>query len=284
MKKPKQVISIILFIIAMAAPLVALINISNIEQKQYVIENDVQIGEIAYGDICEATRIDLEESLTIDGVIVSGKIEFIELSKYKDSSKIRFIVHEGECIEKGQVIGYYLGNEIFSDKDGVVREIGFGEDCYIMLDSFSELVMKVDCSDEKTYEIINQKKVSLKDEDGNKYHIVRIDKAKDEEGHRYMYLSVDKSLDLTYGTKIEKLELFTGKVYKGVMAVDKDCVYSYNDDKTYVRVISDSGVEEKEIEVGFYSGHVAVVSGIDEGTMCDSGYKTLIEKKDVDDE
>lgn len=284
MRKIAYFVGVILFLVAMIIPVLALIWISSIEQKQYTVENDIRIGEIAYGDICEANRIDLEETVTVSGTVVSGKVDFIELSEYYEPYKLRFIIHEGDCVAKGQLIAYYKGNEVYADKDGIVEAISIGDESYIMLDSLSDLTIKVDCSDDNTFKKLNQKNLKLQDDFGCNYSIAKIDNAKNENGQRYAYVRSDDSSKLTYGDKLENIRLYTGKTYKDVLAVYKNCVYSYNDDKTYVRVIDDSGAEEVEVQVGFYTGDFAVISGIEEGTKCDSGYKSLLSDEDSKNE
>ena len=165
MRKIAYFVGVILFLVAMIIPVLALIWISSIEQKQYTVENDIRIGEIAYGDICEANRIDLEETVTVSGTVVSGKVDFIELSEYYEPYKLRFIIHEGDCVAKGQLIAYYKGNEVYADKDGIVEAISIGDESYIMLDSLSDLTIKVDCSDDNTFKkLVSVQNVLSKDD------------------------------------------------------------------------------------------------------------------------
>ncbi|MEE1304272.1 MAG: hypothetical protein U0K68_03870 [Agathobacter sp.] len=284
MKKIARLIGAILFLVAMIVPVIALIWISNIEQKDYQITDDLRIGDVAYGEICEVQRLDIEETVELSGDVVSNKVEFIELNKFTDIYKMRMIVSEGDFISKGQLIAYYKGEEIYAEKSGIVKAINMGEDNYIMLESLSDLVIRVDCSDDITFKKLSQKKLKLSDDEGVQYKVIRIDNAVNAENQRYAYVKPDNSETLTYGDKVDKIKLYTGKTYTDALAINKNCVYSCNDNKLYVRVISDSGVEEVEVQVGFYSGDYAVISGVDEGTKCDSGFKSLMENEDREDE
>ena len=64
-----------------------------------------------------------------------------------------------------------------------------------------------------------------------------------------------------------------------MLVIDASCVYQKSESGPhYVRILDAFGYFEKEIEVeiGFENDDVVSVLNIEEGTVCDSGYKSLL--------
>lgn len=279
LKKAGKLLLALLFAVLLALPVVGLFVISEYEQLQYQPAGDVELLDYAYGDICQVMRTDIEQRLLVSGTVVSTDVTFIELGQYAHPDKIRFTIEYGQMINVDDVIGYYNGNPVTATQSGIVKSISLGEDSYIMLQSTEKLALKVPCFDETLLSALSADGLRLTSEDGLEFVVSKIDTVQDSAGAVNVYLTCENA-SLVYGKEYEDYALKNGRVFQQALAVDARCVYSYAGSlKTYVRVVDYDGVFISEVEVttGYTDGTLICVSGVDEGALCDAGYKQAVE-------
>ena len=270
--------SAIILVVLLIAPIAALYLISQKEITALTKQEEIVIREVSYGEPKAVFFGDIKNSMTLDGLIVSRDVDFIELAGIAEADKVRFTLHVGDYISDGTVIGYLNGEPVVSDKEGVVREISYGNNGYIMLDSISSLALE-SFVDVKTAAALSVGTI-LTDDLGNNFEIALIDGVATNGKIRMLIVSAES--DWIYGAIVEQLKLYTGDGYKNVLMVSRDCVYSYPDNESqYVRVVDKNQFFVKEIEVKTWlsDGSYVTISGegVEEGMLCDSGYKLIAE-------
>lgn len=261
-------------------PVGALVIISKMEQAQYVAAENEQLQDMAYGKVYEVLRMDVEEFIEVSGSVISTKVSFMELKQYKEPYSIRFIVNVGDVVGEGDVIGYYQGKEVYSEVTGQIRMIDLGGEPYIMFESFDHLAIEIACTDEYLLSVFQRSNAELTSADGVIYCVLKVDDASSVMGATKVWIAPEGDSTLIYGALVEDLRLYTGRVFPQSLIIEKTCVYSYpGSEAKYVRTIDRNGVfiSEVEVEVGFENGDYVSVSGIEEGTLCDSGYKAIVE-------
>lgn len=277
-KKTLIVIMVLFFSILLVAPIAALYFISRNEIASLVKQEKIVIQEVSYGEPKSIFFGSIKNSIVVSGTVIGCEIDFIELREIPDSDRIRFIVRIGDYIENNTVIGFLNGNYVYSGKKGVIREINCGSDGYILLDLVEPVALECFIDTETAYGLFVG--AVFTDDDGNHYRIT----AKDEvaiEGNVRVIMALENST-LVYGTRIESLKLYTGAGIDNVLMVSRDCVYSYPDsDKQYVRVVDSNLFFIKELEVKTWISDESFITvsgdGVEEGLLCDSGYKLIAE-------
>ncbi len=278
----KNILLLLLLFVISLAPVVALFVISKMEQTQYSPTSDVSFEQLAYGEICEVTRTNVPQTVVINNCsVVSTTVKFIELGSYKDSSHLRIIIDYGEYIVDGDVIGYYFGEPVYATESGVVKSIHTGIDSYIMLDALDALAIE-GYVDETSFPW-RESDLHLTMDD-HSFTILKIeDGTVDPSGTKVLLIS--SSASLAYGAKYNTLELETGRIFSNTLVVETRCVYSYpGSEKKYIRVVNHDGkfLGEVEVTTGYTQGNYVCISpknanSIDDGTLCDGGYKMFIE-------
>lgn len=279
LRKAIKPLMALLFVVLLSAPIVGLFVISQYEQRQYQPAAEVVLRDYAYGDICQVTRTDIEQRLVVSGTVVSTDVTFIELNQYERPDKIRFTIEYGQLVNAGDVIGYYNGTPVTATQSGIVKDISVGEDSYIMLQSMDDLALKVPCYDETLLSALSADGLRLTSEEGLEFVVDKIDAAQDSTGAVNAYLTCENA-SLVYGKEYVDYALKTGRVFPQTLAVDKRCVYSYTgSSKAYVRTVDHDGVfvSEMEVTTGYTDGELICISGVDEGVLCDAGYKLAVE-------
>lgn len=265
-----------LFLCLLAAPVGLLFYISDREQSQYQPAPNVELKDFAYGKICAVARRDVEEQITVSGRVVSDGVVFIELSQYKNPYDIRMVVDYGQRVEAGDILGYYKGEPVLADKSGIIKRVSQGSDSYIMLESTDDLVLSLTCTDERLLSCFTGENAKLTTEDGK---ILTVKKIEEAAGGATILLACENQA-LTYGAEYDELILKTGRVFPQALMVEQSCVYTHPGEKQYyIRQVEANGtfVAEKEVTLGYTVGGYVCVSGVPEGTWCDSGYKAVIE-------
>lgn len=282
MKKILRNIVLALALLAvLVLPVAALAAISQLEKAQYTTAPDIQLEELAYGDICSVFRTDMEQTVTVTSAsVVSTAVKFIELNGYAEPYNIRFLISHGDHIHAGDVIGYYQGEPIEATLSGVVRAISTGSDSYIMLESLDDLVL-TGYVDETAF---NWKQEGLKLTLGEEaFDVVSVEQAAEENQAKITLAS--PTAELVYGRQYAELTLKTGRVFSGTLVVDARCVYSHaGDERKFIRTVTDYGavLSEVEVKTGYSDGKYICVSAaeggyIDEYTLCDAGYKSVLD-------
>lgn len=281
LKKIGSVLLVLVFVALFLAPAGIIWRISKAEQQQYLPAADEVLEDLAYGEIRQVMRMDIPETITVSGSVVSTATDFIELDGYWDPFLLRMTVESGQTVCAGDVIGYYNGEPVLADKTGVVKAVNIGEDSYVWLQSLDSLALRLEVSDQTVLTALQQENATLTDSDGTTYHVLEIEPTRTESGNAVVLLSCEGKA-LVYGQHYSELTLQTGRVFQQALVVEKSCVYTpTGSDKKYVREVDEFGkyLQEVEVTTGYSNGEYICVSGIEEGAFCDSGYKAVVESQ-----
>ena len=279
MRVIKAIVKTILFFLLIGLfllPVYALYQISLAEQARYDAPVLLAGKEHGYGEPTPVRRMDMSETITIQAEVTSGQTAYMELTDYWYPGRIRWVAQIGDAVEEGETIAWYQGKPVCSEITGVLREISLGEKPYLRFDLLEDLILAADV-DEIQLQVLQRDGLELQDSAGNALNVIDIDLIRGPNGTRVL-LQYDNP-GLIYGERFDKLTLSTGRVWRQVLVVDTACVYQKpGDESHYVRVLEESGelVGEKQVEVGYTNGTLICVSGIEDGTYCDPGYKVLV--------
>lgn len=278
-KTISRIIVALLFVALMVAPIGALYYISALEQEQYLPKQEEQIvlEELAYGVPTEILRMDMAERVTLSGTVISTKVIYEEL-KLENISQLRLLISTGQVLQSGDLIGYLDGQEVRATKTGIIRSINRGSDAYIELWSLEDLA--IECYvDDVQLKVLKRGSLDLTDSNGNQYTVAHIDEIRVGSDLTRVLLT-SETAELIYGKKMEATNFNTGRVYPDCLVVEASCVYSYNGQDYYVRLVDRDGVVlgEVQVELGFsMNGYICITEGAQEGQLCDSGYKAIAE-------
>lgn len=268
---------VLLILALLLAPMVCIYTITDLEMAQY---NEVDVPAVvqkAYGTIEPVLRLDMPEFITVSGTYVSTETFFMELPVMKKQYSARLLVSVGDYIEEGTLLGYTEDGEkeIVSTAAGLVKEFHFGTVSYVQLENPDSLALECQVS-ETTLSVLKRSDLNLSDQNGNTVEILELGKRADQNGVITVRLRLSGGL---YGAQEKSLVLYTGRVFTQALVVPTGCLFHMEDDpKTwYVRVVdeSDKAVGNQEVQVGFTDGNYTCVSGIEEGTLLDSGYARI---------
>lgn len=283
-KKIASILLAVLFAAMLIAPIGALYFISKAERSKYTEAAPIELKSYSYGQLCLTTYRSIHKTVTIpSGTVISNAIDFIELGKYFEKGDIRFVISVGDYLTEGSVIGYLKDQPITSKKRGIVRDIGYGSDGYIMLDSMDELVLEC-YVEESSFDWLEEDLELTDDENGIVYAVLSYEPVNTSSMGMRLLLT-PKEGSLVYGATFSSLRLETPKVYRNVLTIESSCVYSYpGSSEYYIRLVTEDGefIEEKAVKVGYTNGEFTCISGdeITEGLYCDSGYKYLIQSEE----
>ena len=278
-KTISRIIVALLFVALMVAPIGALYYISALEQEQYLPKQEEQIvlEELAYGVPTEILRMDMAERVTLSGTVISTKVIYEEL-ELENISQLRLLISTGQVLQAGDLIGYLDGQEVRATKTGIIRSINRGSDAYIELWSLKDLA--IECYvDDVQLKVLKRSSLDLTDSNGNQYTVAHIDEIRVGSDLTRVLLT-SETAELIYGKKMEATNFNTGRVYPDCLVVEASCVYSYNGQDYYVRLVDRDGVVlgEVQVELGFsMNGYICITDGAQEGQLCDSGYKAIAE-------
>lgn len=278
-KTISRIIVALLFVALMVAPIGALYYISALEQEQYLPKQEEQIvlEELAYGVPTEILRMDMAERVTLSGTVISTKVIYEEL-ELENISQLRLLISTGQALQAGDLIGYLDGQEVRATKTGIIRSINRGSDAYIELWSLEDLA--IECYvDDVQLKVLKRSSLDLTDSNGNQYTVAHIDEIRVGSDLTRVLLT-SETAELIYGKKMEATNFNTGRVYPDCLVVEASCVYSYNGQDYYVRLVDRDGVVlgEVQVELGFsMNGYICITDGAQEGQLCDSGYKAIAE-------
>lgn len=278
-KTISRIIVALLLVALMVAPIGTLYYISALEQEQYLPKQEEQIvlEELAYGVSTEILRMDMAERVTLSGTVISTKVIYEEL-KLENISQLRLLISTGQVLQSGDLIGYLDGQEVRATKTGIIRSINRGSDAYIELWSLEDLA--IECYvDDVQLKVLKRGSLDLTDSNGNQYTVAHIDEIRVGSDLTRVLLT-SETAELIYGKKMEDINFNTGRVYPDCLVVEASCVYTYNGQDYYVRLVDRDGVVlgEVQVELGFsMNGYICITDGAEEGQLCDSGYKAIAE-------
>lgn len=278
LKKCLQFFAVLLMFVSMLVPVLALIQISQMEQREYTaptVDIGIALKERAYGEIVEVSQTDLKETIAISGEVISTAFLYQELA-LKSPHLLRLWVKSGDYLCVGDPVGMYQGEVIYATQSGIISKVTLGSEAYI---EFYDLdMLALECFvNQDIMKILSRETLKLSDSKGASYEVVRLEEVPVKNGmYRVLLRPVDAELSI--GSILDGATMFTGRVYPNCIAVNNNCIYS-DGQSYYVRIVDSDGafIEEVQVEIGETVGNLTCVSGVKPGQYCDSGYKAVVE-------
>ena len=263
------VITVILLLFL--APIIILYKLSGSEKKSYIQDTYYEYKEAAYGEPMRVTRADIEYYVTTDGVISSSEYITIDI---KDIESDNILVQPGNEIYKDKEIT--TGQKIIKAPcNGIVESVDTGNRIRVL--SFDKLQLVTNIPIDKLNYIKESKSLSFNENE--KLTVREISNI--AQGNKVKVVFDIDSKSYMYGEELPDIKIYTDKVYSEVLVVNKNCVYKKGN-SYYVRVLDENGyyINEQEVKVSLETEEYMAISGVEEGTICDSGYKAFIRQED----
>lgn len=263
------VITVILLLFL--APIIILYKLSGSEKKSYIQDTYYEYKEAAYGEPIRVTRADIEYYVTTDGVISSSEYITIDI---KDIESDNILVQPGNEIYKDKEIT--TGQKIIKAPcNGIVESVDTGNRIRVL--SFDKLQLVTNIPIDKLNYIKESKSLSFNENE--KLTVREISNI--AQGNKVKVVFDIDSKSYMYGEELPDIKIYTDKVYSEVLVVNKNCVYKKGN-AYYVRVLDENGyyINEQEVKVSLETEEYMAISGVEEGTICDSGYKAFIRQED----
>lgn len=263
------VITVILLLFL--APIIILYKLSGSEKKSYIQDTYYEYKEAAYGEPIRVTRADIEYYVTTDGVISSSEYITIDI---KDIESDNILVQPGNEIYKDKEIT--TGQKIIKAPcNGIVESVDTGNRIRVL--SFDKLQLVTNIPIDRLNYIKESKSLSFNENE--KLTVREISNI--AQGNKVKVVFDIDSKSYMYGEELPDIKIYTDKVYSEVLVVNKNCVYKKGN-SYYVRVLDENGyyINEQEVKVSLETEEYMAISGVEEGTICDSGYKAFIRQED----
>ncbi len=263
------VITVILLLFL--APIIILYKLSGSEKKSYIQDTYYEYKEAAYGEPIRVTRADIEYYVTTDGVISSSEYITIDI---KDIESDNILVQPGNEIYKDKEIT--TGQKIIKAPcNGIVESVDTGNRIRVL--SFDKLQLVTNIPIDKLNYIKESKSLSFNENE--KLTVREISNI--AQGNKVKVVFDIDSKSYMYGEELPDIKIYTDKVYSEVLVVNKNCVYKKGN-SYYVIVLDENGyyINEQEVKVSLETEEYMAISGVEEGTICDSGYKAFIRQED----
>ena len=263
------VITVILLLFL--APIIILYKLSGSEKKSYIQDTYYEYKEAAYGEPIRVTRADIEYYVTTDGVISSSEYITIDIN---DIESDNILVQPGNEIYKDKEIT--TGQKIIKAPcNGIVESVDTGNRIRVL--SFDKLQLVTNIPIDKLNYIKESKSLSFNENE--KLTVREISNI--AQGNKVKVVFDIDSKSYMYGEELPDIKIYTDKVYSEVLVVNKNCVYKKGN-SYYVRVLDENGyyINEQEVKVSLETEEYMAISGVEEGTICDSGYKAFIRQED----
>ena len=263
------VITVILLLFL--APIIILYKLSGSEKKSYIQDTYYEYKEAAYGEPIRVTRADIEYYVTTDGVISSSEYITIDI---KDIESDNILVQPGNEIYKDKEIT--TGQKIIKAPcNGIVESVDTGNRIRVL--SFDKLQLVTNIPIDKLNYIKESKSLSFNENE--KLTVREISNI--AQGNKVKVVFDIDSKSYMYGEELPDIKIYTDKVYSEVLVVNKNCVYKKGN-SYYVRVLDENGyyINEQEVKVSLETEEYMAISGVEECTICDSGYKAFIRQED----
>lgn len=264
----------VLIFAMLIAPIGLLYQLTQAEMAAYEAPASPSIKETSLGTPRQATRMDIQEYIIVKGQFTSNQVAFQMLTQ-AEPDRIHWIVSLGEEVQIGQVVGYYDGEAVISEINGLLEDIKTeANDAYLKIRCLSPLVLQATV-DDATLAILQRENSGLALVDGGDVTLVYAANIKNADGSTDVLLSIDTDR-YEYGEEVS-LMMYTSLCFPNALVVQSNCVYQKNGEY-YVRQVTENGtfVAEVKVEVSYDNGSYACVSGISEGQWFDSGYAAIM--------
>ena len=267
----------VLIIALLLAPVGLIWKISNQEIARYQMPDPPKFVQTAYGTIVQATRMDVEELVTVSGTFIAKSTVYQELD-VESPGNIRWTAKAGQEVQEGQVLGTLGDKEVVCQYNGKLMAINsYGTEPYLEIQLLSPLTMECHVSRSTLRTMQRAKELTTKD--GTPVTIDYVSNIPDAAGNLRVLLSIDTDY-YYYGETVTDLQLHTGNKYTQALVLPVSALYQKNageDQPWYVYKVKADGeaVGEQEVTVGYNNGSVACVSGIQAGEYFDTGYGAI---------
>lgn len=267
----------LLIVSLLVAPLAIIWQISQREMEEYATPSVPVLRETAVGELVRARRQDVQEYVILSGSFTGVETAYQELSS-RQAGSIRWLVSIDDEVQEGQVLGTYKGQEILSLVTGILEEVDtYSTAPYLRFRLFSPVVLECDVTD-KVLSMLSRE-TELSTENGEPVRLVYASRQKNPDGTTRIQLSIDTER-FTYGQAVRDMRVMTGMVYRKTLVLPADCVYQKTEGEEepwYVRQVTEDGIfiGELEVQIAYSNGEQVCVSGVEEGTWYDSGYKAV---------
>lgn len=280
MKILKQVWKIFFWMmiaVLLIAPLGLLLEISNREMEAYQRPTMPVLRETAVGRVEQVIRQDIQEYVTVSGTFASDETVYQAIA-VKTPSLIRWDVAVGDEIQEGQVLGTYRGEPVIALYSGIVQNINSysAEDPYIKVKLLENLVLEADVSKEVLS--VLKRSANITTQDGELVTLDYVSNICSTAGTYRIKMHIESD-QYAYGQACEMV-LYSGFRYPQVLVVDRQCVYQKETGEGnpwYIRTVTSTGevLGEVQVEVGLVLGDMICITGVEEGTYCDAGYRAI---------
>lgn len=267
----------LLIVSLLVAPLAIIWQISQRELEEYATPSVPVLRETAVGELVRARRQDVQEYVILSGSFTGVETAYQELSS-RQAGSIRWLVSIDDEVQEGQVLGTYKGQEILSLVTGILEEVDtYSTAPYLRFRLFSPVVLECDVTD-KVLSMLSRE-TELSTENGEPVRLVYASRQKNPDGTTRIQLSIDTER-FTYGQAVRDMRVMTGMVYRKTLVLPADCVYQKTEGEEepwYVRQVTEDGIfiGELQVQIAYSNGEQVCVSGVEEGTWYDSGYKAV---------
>ena len=267
----------VLIVALLLAPVGLIWKISTQEIARYQMPEPPKFVQTAYGSIVQATRMDVEELVTVSGTFISKSTVYQELD-VENPGSIRWTAKVGQEVQEGQVLGTCQGVDVVCQYNGKLLAINsYGTEPYLEIQLLSPLAMEcyVNRSTLKTM----QRAKNLTTKDGTAVTIDYVSNIPDHGGNLRVLLSIDTDY-YYYGETVNGLQLHTGNKYTQALVLPASALYQKTageDQPWYVYKVRADGeaIGEIEVTIGYNNGAYVCVSGIQAGEYFDTGYGAI---------
>ena len=267
----------VLIIALLLAPVGLIWKISNQEIARYQMPDPPKFVQTAYGSIVQATRMDVEELVTVSGTFISNTTVYQELDT-ESPGNIRWTAKVGQEVQEGQILGTCQGESVVCQYNGKLMAISsYGAEPYLEIQLLTPLSME--CYVSRTTLKTMQRAQALTTQKGEAVTIDYVSNIPDAAGNLRVLLSIDTDY-YYYGETVTDLLLQTGNKYMQALVLPVNALYQKNageDQPWYVYKVKADGeaIGEQEVTVGYNNGSVACVSGVQVGEYFDTGYGAI---------
>ena len=267
----------VLIVVLLLAPVGLIYQISNQEIARYQMPDPPQFVQTAYGAIVQATRMDVEELVSVSGTFISNTTVYQELD-VESPGNIRWTAKVGQEVQEGQVLGTCQGENVVCQYNGKLLAINsYGTEPYLEIQLLTPL--SLECYVSRTTLKTMQRAKTLTTQKGEAVTIDYVSNIPNAAGQLRILLSIDTDYYFL-GEAVSDLQLQTGSKYIQALVLPVSALYQKNageDQPWYVYKVTADGeaIGEQEVTVGYHNGSVACVSGIQAGEYFDTGYGAI---------
>ena len=274
MKMSRKVLVVIggmLLLAVLVAPLSLVLYMSETGMREEQLPPPPRLLEESYGNV-RPVRVmlqNVQEAVLVSGVFVGCENAFQEL-EYKDPENIRWIVSAGQEIRAGQILGYYEGEMIIAQYDGILKAQNTRTShAYLQYELFYPIELQSKIHWEDAQKLQNAGELYA-DENIGFVQLTYVSSVRNPDGTVDVRLALPDS-EYTYGQQITNLPIYTGQELKYQMVLPVDCIYQKvegEDQPWYVYQMTQQGepIGEIEVELGYTNGQIVCINQLEMAT------------------